>query len=364
MRLIKQRLPVILAATLIALLAGLHAGSGRLLAADTPTVMIQTASLTLYAPTLSLTGDIQARNVVDLSFNVGGRLIERLVDVGDVVTTGQPLARIDAAQQESMAAAERATLAASQAQLSQVRTDYDRQLTLFEQGNTTRRVLDEALEALRVAESTAEAAQARLDSALVGVADTILLAPASGIVTARFAETGEVVLSAQPVFGLAENGERDAVFDIYEAALLAIPEDARIEIHLASNGPDSFVGTLRELSPSVDPQTGTIRARITILGDQDALPLGAAVVARAMARAVPAVLLPAGAMTTFGGSPAVWIVDAETGTLSPRAVTLLAFETGRVALAGGVDPGDLVVVKGPRSMRAGQLVEFIEAGGE
>ena len=358
---IETRLRTTLAVAMAGILAACQGDPPRPFAADAPTVVVQTATVVAYAPTLEFTGDIQARNVIELSFNVGGRIIERLVDVGDVVTSGQPLARIDAAQQESIVVGARAALAGSEAQRLQARTDYGRQLTLFDQGNTTRRALDQALETLRVAESTAEAARARLDSTLEGVADTILLAPASGIVTERFAETGAVMQPAQPVFGLAENGERDAVFDIYEAALLAIPEDVSIEIHLTSNGQEGFAGTLRELSPTIDPQTGTIRARIAILGDQDALPLGSTVIGRATVRPIQAVVLPASAVTTSHGRPAVWIVDPGTRTLWLREVKLLAYETERVALAGGVEPGDLVVVQGPRSMRAGQQVEFVEA---
>jgi len=76
---------------------------------------------------------------------------------------------------------------------------------------------DQAQERLRTAESKLEAAKAQLGTAKDALSYTELRAGASGLITARNLEVGQVVQAAQPVFTLAQDGERDAVFDIYES---------------------------------------------------------------------------------------------------------------------------------------------------
>ncbi|WP_245523652.1 biotin/lipoyl-binding protein, partial [Mesorhizobium sp. M8A.F.Ca.ET.167.01.1.1] len=111
----------------------------------------QTVALADYAPRTSLTGVIAARTLNNLSFRVGGRVAERLVDVGQHVDQGAVLARIDPQEQESDLRSAQADLDAAQAQLTQAAATYQRQKTLLSQGFTTRRDFDSADQTLKVA---------------------------------------------------------------------------------------------------------------------------------------------------------------------------------------------------------------------
>lgn len=308
----------------------------------------------------NMTGDIQARNAADLAFRTGGRISDRLVDVGDRVVVGRTIARIEATQQRAVAATAAAALAAADAQYEQARVSHGRLRTLLDRGAVTRSAVDQTLEELEVVGAGVEAARAELRLAEDTLANTALVAPMNGVITARHAETGEVVQPAQPIFTLAEDGERDAVFDVYEAALVMVPDDVAIDLRILSNGQLRFVGRLREVSPSIDPLTGTIRIKVAIDGRQEALPLGATVVGSAAIRSRQAVTVPSAALTLSAEGPSVWVVDPESGRIGLRPVEILSFETKRVALAGGVEEGELIVVRGPRSMRPGLQVAVIE----
>lgn len=323
-------------------------------------VLTVTAELEDFAHTLTLTGEIQARNARQLSFNTSGRIVERLVDTGDAVEAGQMVARLDPAQQQAALDAAEAGLAVATAQFEQERNNHDRQRALFEAGNSTRAAFDAAVQALRISEAAVASAEAQLALARERLGDTRLVAPAAGLITSRSAEIGQIVQAAQPLFGFAEDGPRDAMFDVQEAALLRIPETLTITLETISNGRDVLTGTLRELSPSLDPQTGTVRARVGIDGPADHLPLGAAIVGRASIPATPAMIVPASALTVFDGQPAVWLVDPETSRLAVQAVAIVLYQEDRIVIEKGIAPGSLVVVTGPRAMRVGQTVEIVK----
>ena len=108
-------------------------------------------------------------------------------------------------------------MTAAEAQLRVARATFDRQNHLIASGFTTRVAFDQAQEGLRTAEGSLEAANAQLGTAKDALGYTELRADASGVITARSLEVGQVVQAGQPVFSLAQDGERDAVFEIYEA---------------------------------------------------------------------------------------------------------------------------------------------------
>ena len=102
---------------------------------------------------VTLTGEVQARFSADLSFRVSGRVLERLVDVGAHVNTGDVLARLDPAEQQADFDAATAAVAAAEAQLRVAQATFDRQSNLLSSGFTTRVAYDQAQEQLRTAKA-------------------------------------------------------------------------------------------------------------------------------------------------------------------------------------------------------------------
>src|SRR6202008_3083339 len=116
-------------------------------------------------------------------------------------------------------------------------------------------------EQLQTAQSTLESAKAELGRTRETLGDTELHARAAGVITARGLEVGQVVQTAQSVFTLAQDGERDAVFDVPESMFLGDMEGGRVLLALIS-GPDvTATGYVREISPAVDPTSSTVRVK-------------------------------------------------------------------------------------------------------
>jgi RND family efflux transporter MFP subunit len=308
----------------------------------------------------TLTGEVQARFRADLSFRVNGRVRVRVVDIGAHVNAGDLLARLDPAEQQADFDAATAAVAAVEAQLRVARATFDRQSNLMSSGFTTRVAYDQAQEQLRTAQSALESATAELGRTREALGDTELRARNAGVITARSVEVGQVVQAAQAVFTLAQDGERDAVFDVAESMFLGDMKGGRVSLALVS-GPDvTGVGYVREISPAVDPKTSTVRVKVAIQNAPPAMTLGSAIAGTAGTKPATEITLPWTALTAAGAKPAVWIVDPNTKTALLKPVTVDAYEAGAVLIKEGLTAGDRVVIDGGKLLSPGQLVTYSE----
>jgi RND family efflux transporter MFP subunit len=309
---------------------------------------------------VTLTGEVQARFSADLSFRVSGRVLERLVDIGAHVSAGDLLARLDPAEQQADFDAATAGVAAAEAQLRVAQATFDRQSSLLSSGFTTRVTYDQAQEQLRTAQSTLESAKAELGRTREALGDTELRARATGVITARSLELGQVVQSAQTVFTLAQDGERDAVFDVPESMFFADVERGRVSVALVSDSAVTATGHVREISPAVDAKSSTVRVKVAIQNPPSAMALGSAVAGTAAIKPAAEITLPWTALTALGSKPAVWIVNSKTNTVSLKPVIVGAYEAEAMLIKEGLEPGDRVVVEGGKLLSPGQPVTYGE----
>ena len=310
---------------------------------------------------MTLTGEVQARFRADLSFRVGGRVRERLVDVGAHVATGEVLARIDAAEQQADFEAASAAVTAAQAQLRVARATFDRQSRLIAAGFTTRVLFDQAQEALRIAEGSLEATVSQLGTAKEALAYTELRAGAAGVITARSLEIGQVVQAGQPVFSLAQDGDRDAVFDVYESVFFGDFDRGAVSLTLISDPSVQAIGDVREVSPAINAKSATIRVKVTIQNPPAAMTLGSAVVGAVEWMPVAQIALPWTALMSTGSKPAVWVVEPSNRTALLKPVTVARYEAGAVVIQDGLEPGERVVVDGGKLLSSGQPVSYTDS---
>ena len=308
-----------------------------------------------------LTGVLQARDEAGLSFRIAGRMIERLVNRGDVVEPGQVLARLDAVNERNALRAAEANLAAARGQLTQAENHYERQRHLLDRGFTTRAAYDDALQSRQTAQSQVQAAQAQLRFAQDQVAITELRADAEGVVIAVGAEPGEVVQVGQMIAQLAREGGRDAVFDVPAQIIREAPGDPQVTISLTADPSVHAQGRVREVSPLADPVTRTFEVAVGIIDPPEEMRLGATVTARIELEANVAIEIPATALTRQGDQPAVWVVDPTELTVSLRPIEVSEFGPAMVGIQGGLEPGEIVVVAGVQALHPGQKVRLLEA---
>jgi RND family efflux transporter MFP subunit len=170
------------------------------------------------------------------------------------------------------------------------------------------------------------------------------------------------VQSAQSVFTLAQDGERDAIFDVPESAFFGDVEmeTGGVSLTLVSDPDVTAVGTVREISPAVDPKSLTVRVKVAIRNPPAAITLGSAIAGTAPTKAATQIALPWTALMARGSKPAVWIVDPKTKTALLKPVLVAAYAAGEVLIKGGIEAGERVVVDGGKLLSSGQPVTYAE----
>ncbi|HLT27026.1 MAG TPA: efflux RND transporter periplasmic adaptor subunit, partial [Zeimonas sp.] len=192
---------------------------------------------------------------------------------------------------------------------------------------------------------------------------TELFADAPGTVTAVGAEPGEVVAAGQMIVRVARQGGRDAVFDVparvKEAAGGLDPE---VTVTLVSDPAVTAIGRVREVSPRADAVTRTFAVRVGLADPPAAMRLGTTVTGSIqLGGDGGAIRIPASALTSAEGRPAVWVLDADSGTVSLRSVVVERSDLFEVTVSEGLAPDEIVVTAGVQTLRPGQKVRLLQA---
>ncbi len=320
-------------------------------------VAVVTAKLKTVTPRIILTGGVQAKFQSNIAFRISGKITKRLVEIGDHVAADQVLATVDPQEQLANLDTARATLASTQALLTQAQVAFQRQDALFKSGYTTRPSFDVAQQQLRTQTAAVDSAKALLGTAEEQLSYADLKPGVAGIVTARSAEVGQVVQAGQTVFTLAQDGPRDAVFDVYESLLASPPASDVVHVALQSDLSVRTRGKVREISPSVDASTGTVKVKVGLEGVPARMSLGAAVIGSGDFKPLEAVVLPRSALFRWNGAPAVWLFDRRSGSVTPKPIQIARYDGETIVLSAGVTPGETIVAAGTQFLHPGQTVE-------
>jgi membrane fusion protein, multidrug efflux system len=321
-------------------------------------VRVATAQLTEFAPVITVTGVIAAQVQADLGFRLSGKVSDCYVDIGDHVTADQVLAKLDPVEQQADVDSAKAGVRSAEALLTQNRASLERLRDLLARGNATRHDYDQAEAAFRMAQGQLDQARAQLGTAQDNLSYTQLRAGAAGIIVARNIDAGQVVAQAQPAFVLAQDGPRDAVFNVYEWALTNVTFDKGLTVSTVTDSSIRTEGDVREISAAVDPNTMTVTVRVGLRETPPAMSLGSVVNGRAPMKAQKVFLLPWGALFEIDGKPAVWIVDPKTSTVSLTPITIDRYTIDKIAVIGDLESGQSVVFAGGQMLRPGQKVEI------
>lgn len=335
-------------------------------------VFVTTVTEALSRQTRSFTSVVRARVETDMAFRIGGKVVDRLVEVGDVVKAGQPLARLDPTDYQLAMRAAADQVQATSVDAQQAASDEARFGRLLVDGSVG--AADHERQKARADAAAARLDQARrqLDLARNREAYATLVAPYAGVVTALRFERGQVVTEGQPVLSLARDGEREIVADLPEEwvgrartlTAVATPwhgaaQDAKAPLQLV----------LRELSPLASAQGRTFRVRYAATPESRAqvaaLPLGSTMqlnLSDPTAGAASAAL-PVTALVKASGSAGVWVLDANGSDLAFQPVQVVGMDDASVRVTG-LAAGSRVVSVGAQKLDAGIKVRAVERSPE
>ncbi|MHC9236680.1 efflux RND transporter periplasmic adaptor subunit [Pseudooceanicola sp. 502str34] len=307
----------------------------------------------------TLTGVTEAKDSADMAFRDGGRIVALAVDVGDRVTEGQELGRIDDRQAQEALREAQAQLRAAEANRDRAEQEYTRQGAMYDRGVTTGATLDSARESFRTAVSSVEQARASVEQAQITLDETRLTAPFDGTVTARNADPGQIVGAATAVLELAADRGVVALFYTPEGYVDEAVHAREMSFSLLDEPALPITGTVSEISPMIDPTNGSVAVKVALDAGPAAIPLGAAISGTVLFDIPDTAALPWEALTSDESGPAVWVMGPD-GTASLTPVTVERYQTDRVLISDGVTEGAEVVVKGAHLVFPGRALRVVE----
>ncbi len=306
-------------------------------------------------------GNVRARHESALGFRVAGKIERRLVDAGARVAVGDALAVLDPTDLRLDLAASDAAIASAQADAALAQSEFERSSALLERKLISTAQFEAQQTALASAEARLEQARSQRAVSANQVGYARLAADRAGIVTTITAEAGQVVAAGQVIAILAQEGDPEIEIALPEAHVARYPVGTKAQVSVWSAPDRQFDGIVREVAPDADSASRTYRARVSLLQPDPAVQLGmTAQVHFAGASHADRLSIPLTALHVRDEAPAVWVVDAATGRVALKPVTVAAYREKTVDIAEGLQDTDWLVVVGVHKLHEGQTVRPID----
>jgi RND family efflux transporter MFP subunit len=353
----------LLAGSAIALLAFTLAGCNEKVAEKAEPgrpVLVAAVHYEAESPARSFVGTIRPRIETDMGFRVPGKIAKRLVEVGQTVDVGQPLATLDEVDLKLQAEQAEAERRAATGVLAQAGAAETRAKELRGKGWSTDAQLDQAKAAADEARARLNRAERSVELTNNSLSYATLVADTRGVVTATLIDAGQVVASGQTAIRVARFAEKEAVVSIPET-LLGRAKDGTASVTLWSEPDKKYTAKLREIAPNADPATRTYLAKFSLPDAGDKVSLGMTATLTLSDPATERVArLPLSALFSQGGDPSLYIVDTA-GEVVLKPVAVKSYETKDVVITGGVDEGARVVVLGVQKLDPAQKVRVVSS---
>lgn len=307
--------------------------------------------------TLRFAGVARAARRAELSFPTGGRLLARPAELGDRLRRGEVVARLDRRKMDNAVDGARAASGEIEARRRQAELERQRVERLAASGAATAEELEQVTAAAEALAAGSEAAEARLREAERMRGDAALVAPFDGVVSEVRLEPGEHAAAGQTVLVISGDGAIEVEIAVPEAVVGRLESGAPARARLPFDDDRTVDGTVRSVARAASGQAGLFPVVVSF-GDQAGLAPGATLEVLLDSRGGESVTVPLTAiLDPGGGRPSVFRLRGE--SVEKVAVSVESIAGERVAVSGGLEPGDRVVVAGHGGLLDGDRVEVV-----
>ncbi len=359
-----HRAPTLLAVLTLALLTAACGGSeGKEPDADAPNAVGQAVTAVTVTSSdlprvISASGTVTAWEEVPVGAETGGLVATAVyVDEGEYVRQGQPLVQLNDALLRAQLRQQQAAVQTAEANLARDEAALARSQELKERGFLSQASLDTALANQRASAANLASARASLSETQTRVNQATIRAPVSGLISSRSVTRGQIVAAGSELFRMVRDGRLELDARIPEAELALIR--AGMSATIISDQAGQASGTVRIVTPQVDPQTRLGVARVALSGGT-ALKPGMFARAEIDAGSQPSLTVPAAAVVFRENRAGVYVLAADS-TVRFQPITEGGRSEGRVAIAAGLEAGQRVVVEGAGFLGEGDQVRVVQA---
>ncbi len=290
--------------------------------------------------TVTYSATVESDVVNNISPNVNYRIEKILCDVGDVVRKGQVIVQLDAS-----------SLRQTKLQLDNQKVEFNRTKSLYEVGGASKSEYDNALMQLDVLETQYKQL----------VENTQLLAPISGIVTARNYDNGDMY-TGTPILTIEKTNPVKLIINVSEEHYKNIKKGQTVDITLDAYEGETFTGHVSIITPSIDASTHTFPVEVTVDNSSQRVRPGMFARATVNYGSVNRVLVPDEALVkqVGAGDRYVYVYHEKDQTVSYNKVELGKHIDVNYEIISGVEPGDKVVTAGQSRLVNGKKVSVVK----
>lgn len=304
---------------------------------------------------VALNGEARPKRDIQVYAPASGiRILEILVDAGDVVRRNQPMARLDASLSQAQTRAAQANVAEARSNAIRARGEYDRALSIRDSGALSAEAIEQRGAAAIAADARLAAARAQLQETNARLGGGYIRAPAAGLVIARTAQLGAPV-DGQALFRIAAGGDLEVVSQVAEADVLALAPGQRASFQLVDGS--VVEGRLTRAPASIDSRTRTGEALFALPRDSR---VRAGMFLRGEALLAPRAALAAPQSSILYENGAAYVFVIESDGRARRADVMLGIRDGdMVEIASGIEPGSSIVGAGAAFVQNGDTLRAI-----
>lgn len=324
--------------------------------------------------TRSFPGRAKAGQEVNLSFRVGGPLIEFPAAVGKRVKQGELVARIDPTDYQSVVSSLEGQLQSAQAAANRAQADFERIERTFREdpGATTEMALDRARQLRDSTAATARSARATVQGARDQLSYTSLSAPFDGEVVETYVENFETVIPKQPVLRIVDPTRIEFTISVPENLIGYAPYVTGAQVAFDSLPGIKVPATIKEISTEASQATRTYPVTLA-MERPDGVNILPGMAGEALIEAsLPeesvrlGIQIPTTALFAEDDTDTsyVWVINRETNTLVRREVQTGDLSEFGILVRTGLQAGEWIVVAGATLLSEGEEVRILDAPGE
>jgi RND family efflux transporter MFP subunit len=307
----------------------------------------------------AISGELTPAREATVRAQVGGSIIALSLDRGQAVRAGAEIARISSRDLDQAMSSAQAAVKSAESALAVGRTEQQRTATLVKGGALAARDLEQAQNAVSLAEAQLAAAKARERSVWQQLDDTSVKAPFAGIVSERASNLGDVVSPGTAILTIIDPTSMRLEALVPSDQIDQVRPGARVHFTIRGAPNQTFTGTVERLSPIADPVTRQVSIFVTLPNSSGKLIAGLFAQGRVETTTREGVVVPLSAVDETGASPTVTRVRDGKAERVEVELGLKQTETEQVEITKGVSAGDVLIVGSTKGVAPGTPITIV-----
>jgi RND family efflux transporter MFP subunit len=322
-------------------------------------VKIAEAQLLNTVPNLMLNGSIEGKTSAIISAKLAGRIEQVLVQEGQHVNAGDPLAKLESAELVNSVRTALDAVTKAQVNYDLALSDYQRYQKLYSQGAIAQQTLDTAEAKKRIAQAELSSAVTSQSNAQEQYGYGVIVAPVDGVVANVTATVGQVVSPGAALMAVQDISQVYVVVNIEQKDLSMVQVGQKAEVMVDTYADKVFVGVVELINPEAGTANRMFRTKVKVDNTDGALKAGMfSKVQLATGDAVQSLTIPQGAVIQKQGIYYVFTVEDDKAVRHQVEIGTATGET--IQIKSGLQPGEKVVVSNVSQLKDGDSVKVVE----